>query len=146
METISRMDFRAMVGWNCGNYPYSTSGLSYANGLSGAQIECAKINESHYNLYYKYDVLKDTIHFPIVITPYADDADKCFIAHSRLELVGFLENPTFDKPFAEKREIMIGSDYSAIRSHEISVWNRIPFTELYDWNKEEFYGYKYVEF
>ena len=83
MKTISRKDFREIIGWNCGNYPFCTSGLSLINGLSGAEIEGAKIGENHYNLYYKYNVIKDIIHFPIIIT----SGDKCFIATNKTDLI-----------------------------------------------------------
>lgn len=143
---ITRKEFRGIIGWNHSNYPYSTSGLSYINELSGAEIEGAKIGEKHYNLYYKYNVIKDIVLFPIIITPYDDKADKCFIAHSKEELIEFVNHPTFDKNFEVKVEKMVGCDYKEIRNHEIAFTNRIPFTELYSWSKEEFYGYRYVEF
>ena len=142
METISRKDFREIIGWNCGNYPFCTSGLSLINGLSGAEIDGAKIGENHYNLYYKYDVIKDIILFPIIIT----SGDKCFIATNKADLINFVANPILEKKFEAKVEKMPDCDYKQIRQHEIAFSNRIPYDELYNWSKEEFYGYRYVEF
>ena len=147
MESISRKEFREIIGWNHSNYPYSTSGLSLINGLSGAELKGAKIGESHYNLYYKYDVMKDIILFPIIITSLVlSYGDKCFIATNKNDLINFVANPILEKEFEKKVEKMPDCGYKTIRQHEIAFSNRIPYNELYDFNKEKFYGYRYVEF
>ena len=116
--------------------------MSLINGLSGAEIEGAKIGENHYNLYYKYNVIQDIIHFPIIIA----SGDKCFIATNKTDLINFVANPILEKKFEAKVEKMPDCDYKQIRQHEIAFSNRIPYDELYNWSKEEFYGYRYVEF
>jgi len=112
----------------------------------GKCVSGTRIGKEHYNLYYKYDVMKDIVFFPIIITEDDDKANKCFIAKSREELEQFVEKPKFTQDFEIKNEKMVGREYKEIRSHEVSFNNRIPFTELYSWSKEEFYGYRYVEF
>ncbi len=143
---LTRQDFKEIIGWTYANYPYDYGCLNYINDLSGVEIDGARIGKNQYNLYYKYNVIKDIVLFPIIITPYNNKADKCFIANNREEFISFVNNPIFDKNFEVKVEKMVGCNYKDIRQHEIVFNNRIPFTELYSWSKEEFYGYKYVEF
>lgn len=142
METISRNEFREIIGWTTNNYPLSCETLNYINELSGSKIGGTRIGNKHYTLYYKCNVMKDIVLFPIIIA----NKEKCFIANDKKDLIDFVEHPILDKNFEEKVEKMVGCDYKKIRSHEITFSNRIPFDELYSWSKEEFYGYKYVEF
>ena len=90
----------------------------------------------------KYNVIQDIIHFPIIIA----SGDKCFIATNKTDLINFVANPILEKKFEAKVEKMPDCDYKQIRQHEIAFSNRIPYDELYNWSKEEFYGYRYVEF
>lgn len=144
-DYISIEKFREKIGWNCSNYPFSTEGLSLLSGNSVASIEGAKIFNVHFGIYYKYDILADKVYFPIVFTK----GGGRFVAHNEAELDEWIGNNCALSYLVEnhevKREVLRGMDYSEIRKEEIKYPNRLVFTELYDYNKEEFYGYKYVE-
>lgn len=144
---ISRERFKELIGWNCANEPYSWQALKLANGLNGARMGGAKIFKNHYAVYYKYDVIKDIIFFPIVFKM----GCRGFVAHNKEEFIHFLEEikkenfSVMEKKVEEKVEKMVGCPITEIRKHEISNENRIPYDESYDWNKEQFNGYWYVE-
>lgn len=142
METISRKDFRGIIGWNYKNSPLIEETLRLSNGYYGAKVDGTLIRNVHYTLYFKYDTMKDVIFFPIIIAK----GGKCFKAKNADELANFIEKPILDRCFEERIEKMTDCDYKQIRQHEIAFSNRIPYDELYNWYKDEFYGYRYVEF
>ena len=144
---ISRQDFKDLIGWNCGNEPYSWQALKLANGLNGARMGSAKIFKNHYEVYYKYDVIKDIIFYPIVFKM----GCRGFVANNKEELIHFLEEikkenfSVMEKKVEEKVEKMVNSPITDIRNDEISHEDRIVFQEAYDWIEEKYLGYWYVE-
>lgn len=144
---ISRQDFKDIIGWNCANEPYSWQALKLANGLNGARMEGAKIFKNHYAVYYKYNVIKDIIFFPIVFKM----GCRGFVAHNKEELIHFLEEIkkenflVMEKKVEEKVEKMVNRSITDIRNDEIAHEDRIVFEEAYDWREEKYLGYWYVE-
>lgn len=144
-EYMSINKFREKIGWNSANYPYSSEALSLLGRDSVAHIEGAKIFNVHFGIYYKYDILADMVYFPIVFTK----GGGRFVAHNEAELDEWIASHCLlcylTENHEEKKEILRGVDYTEIRNEEIKYPNRLVFDELYDFDKEEFYGYRYIE-
>lgn len=144
---IETNKFRELIGWSYNNEPFSWQRLKLANGLDGARMEGAKIFNSHYSVYYKYDVIKEKVFFPIVFKM----GCRGFVAHNKKELEHFLaeikkENfSVMEQKIEEKVERMVGTPITEIRKDEIAHEDRIVYEEAYDWNKEEYFGYWYVQ-
>lgn len=142
VNTISINEFRKQIGWTPNNYPYSVESLKLVNGNSGVRLGGAYINGTHYSVYYNENILGGLIYFPIM---FKHDTDSYKVSNAK-DLEAFLNGKlqTLDNPITEQKETLHGLEYSQIRMHEISQPNRIVFSELYSWSKEEFYGYEYV--
>lgn len=145
METISYSKFREKIGWNVSNVPLEEGSLSLYNEYSVASIRGAKIFGVHFGIYYRYNVIENNIHFPIVFT----HGGGKLVVHNENELDEWIGNHCILSylcdNFEVKKENLRGMDYKEIRCEEVKYPNRLPFSELYDFSKNEFYGYRYVE-
>ena len=145
METISYSKFKEKIGWNVSNVPLDEGNLRLENGYSVASIGGAKIFGVHFGIYYKYNVMENNIQFPIV---FKHGSGK-LVVHNENELDEWIGNHCIlcylCDNFEVKTENLRGMDYKEIRQEEIKYPNRLPFDELYDFTKDEFYGYRYVE-
>ena len=141
-NTISYNEFRNKIGWTPNNYPYSVSKLNLVNGNSGVKLGGALINGTHYNVYYNENILGGIVYFPILF----ENGSKYCKVQNAAELDAFLNGSLpMIEGFSEKKETLRELEYNQIRMHEISQPNRIVFSELYSWSKEQFYGYQFVE-
>lgn len=145
METISYNKFKEKIGWNVSNVPLEEGSLKLEDGSSVASIGGAKIFGVHFRIYYKYDVMKNTIQFPIIFTKGGGK----LVVHNETELDEWLGNHCILCYLCDNLEIksenLRGMDYKEIRREEIKHPNRLPIDELYDFSKEEFFGYRYIE-
>lgn len=145
MESISYDKFKEKIGWNVTNEPLEQCSLRLNDGNSVASIGGARILGMHFGLYYKYNILDYKVFFPIIIT----HGGGRFTAHNEKELDEWLEHRCLLCYFTENLEVKVeklnGIDYKEIRNEEIKYPNRLAFDELYDFTKDEFVGYKYLE-
>jgi hypothetical protein len=145
MESISLNTFKVKICWSVSNEPLEINSLHLVNGNSVAEIHGARIFGVHFGIYYKFDLLADKAYFPMVFT----HGSGRFTAHNEKELDEWLEHRCLLCYFTENLDVKVeklnGMDYKDIRKEEIKYPNRFPFDELYDWNKEAFFGYKYIE-
>ena len=141
-NSISISEFRNKIGWTPNNYPYSVGSLKLVNGNCGVKLGGARIERTHFNVYYNENILGGVIYFPILFT----NGSNSYKVNNSTDLEAFLNGKlqTFDNPITEQKEILHGLEYSQIKMHEVSQPNRIVFSELYSWSKEQFYGYEYV--
>lgn len=144
-ENMSLKEFKQMIGWDYSNNPLSESSLRLIDGNSVAENKGTKIFGVHFSMYYKYNLVADKVYFPMVFT----HGSGRFTAHNEKELDEWLEHRCPLYYFTENLDVKVeklnGMDYKEIRNEEIKYPNRLPFDELYDWNKDEFFGYKYIE-
>ena len=141
-DTIRIGDFEKIIGWNASNVPMDEKSLRLEDGTRVAYNRGVRINgKEGYTVCYRYDIIKGVIFFPIV---FAKD-NRRYTASDVKSIENFVETGILNEPFLIKNEIMKGSDYKRIRNHEIMFNDRLPFTELYDWNTDSFYGYSYIE-
>ena len=141
---MSLNDFKEKIGWNVANEPLEENSLRLEDGNSVASIRGARMFGVHFGIYYKYNLCADKIFFPIVFTKSGKlvvnnekELDE-WLGH-RCGLCYMCDNVEI------KNEILRGIDYKSIRIEEIKHQDRLVFDELYDYNNEEFYGYKYIE-
>ena len=145
MESISYDKFKEKIGWNVANEPLEDCSLSLKDGNSVASIGGAMILGMHFGFYYKYNILDYKVFFPIIIT----HGRGRFTAHNEKELDEWLEHHCpmyyFTEDLCVKTERLDGMSRQEIRNEEIKYPNRLVFDELYDLQKDEFVGYKYLE-
>ena len=144
-ENMSLNAFKVKIDWSVSNEPLEINSLRLANGNSVAEIHGARLFGMHFGIYYKFDLLADKVYFPMVFT----HGGGRFTAHNEKELDEWLEHRCLLCYFSEKLEVKVeklnGMDYKDIRKEEIKYPNRLAFDELYDFSKDEFVGYKYLE-
>ena len=144
-NTIPIDRFKEKIGWTPSNWPHSDGCLKLIDGKSVANVNGARISGNHFSIHYKYDIIANEIYFPIVFM--CEEAG--LVVNNEQELddwAGKRFSLSCMKDKVEvKKEYMKGRTEKEIRQDEVRHKDRLPFSQIYDYDTDDTIGYKYIE-